>query len=639
VPDIIRRSLLRGLLLLLISACLAPAAGASELEVTVNGVDGALEENVRAHVGSLWISGAALSSERRRRELISQEELSAAQALRPLGFYQPTIAGRLERQDDERWVLILDIDRGPPVRIRDTVLEVTGPGASEAVVQEWRDAWPLPLGEILDQGVWRTQKAEVIDTVASEGYLAAEIVESTIALDLLENEAVLTLRVDTGPQYVMGEVRYDQDVVTPVILQPIPRFKSGEPYSVWAVEQLRQDLWRTGYFGEIDVREIRQDESDPPRVDFVVQGGPRNRITHQGTVGYGTDSEFRTQYNLTRHVLSERGDSFTAGVGWQQRDQELRLALEYRLPRRVPDARKFWLVTSVFKNERRDLFLEFEGEETDRVSRLEIREYLVRLGHGRLRGIGRSRELLSETWFVDLLAEEDGLDSTDLRASILSLVGREDPIPERSGRITSYALGYHLDLPVIEGSGFRTIGHHETARAIASSDAWGSDVDFQQVYFSSRWNVLLSPRFMLFLRGEAGYTNADVDKFTVQEGDEESSIELTTLPNAYRFRAGGSRSVRGYDFETLTNNGFGSNHILTASAELEYNFMGDWAAAAFYDVGNAFNDWSDPDLKQGWGVGIRWYTLAGPIRLDVAQALDLVGDPWTFHLTLGTPLL
>lgn len=605
----------------------------------MRGVEGALEENVQAHVGSIWVSGAALSSERRRRDLVADGELRAAQALRPLGYYQPTIRGGLERGDGDNWTLVLDIDRGPAVRVRDTTIEVLGPGTSESVVQAWLRDWPLPTGAILDQGVWRSQKTEVIDTVESEGYLSAKIVESTIALDLISNEAVLTLRVETGPRYVMGDVRFSQDLVKPVVLQSIPRFESGDPYSAWAVEQLRQDLWRTGYFGEVDVREERVHEGDPPRVDFQVRGGPRNRVTHQGTLGYGTDSEFRTQYNLTRHRLTDRGDSFTAGLGWQQRDQEVRLAMEYRLPRRTPTARKFWLANTVFKNERRELFLEEDGEESERITRRDIQEYLLRLGHGHLRSVGRSRELLAETWFLDFLREEDGLDASDLRTLPVTIDTGGEPLPDRSGSTQSYALGYMLELPLIEGYGFRTTGHHERGWVIASTDAWGSDVEFQQLYFSSRWNMLLTPRLMLFLRGEVGYTNADVDEFSVVQGEEELRVELTTLPNTYRFRAGGSRSVRGYNFESLSNNGFGSNHIMTASAELEFNVVGDWAGALFYDVGNAFNDWSSPALKHGWGVGVRWYTLAGPIRLDVAQALDLEGDPWTFHLTLGTPLL
>ena len=66
--------------------------------------------------------------------------------------------------------------------------------------------------------------------------------------------------------------------------------------------------------------------------------------------------------------------------------------------------------------------------------------------------------------------------------------------------------------------------------------------------------------------------------------------------------------------------------------------FGNWSAAAFFDIGNAFNDWDEMELKKGVGVGIRWYTIAGALRLDVAQALDLPGDPWRFHFTIGTAL-
>jgi translocation and assembly module TamA len=111
------------------------------------------------------------------------------------------------------------------------------------------------------------------------------------------------------------------------------------------------------------------------------------------------------------------------------------------------------------------------------------------------------------------------------------------------------------------------------------------------------------------------------------------------MPSFYRFKAGGSHSVRGYGFETLSNNDIGSNHIITASAEVELKVLDNWSAAAFVDIGNAFNDWSDPQLKTGIGVGIRWYSIAGPIRIDVAQAQDFTGKPWRIHFTIGVPLL
>ena len=150
---------------------------------------------------------------------------------------------------------------------------------------------------------------------------------------------------------------------------------------------------------------------------------------------------------------------------------------------------------------------------------------------------------------------------------------------------------------------------------------------------------MLGQKWKLLLAGELGYTDATVNDLEMIHPDRTLRLSVTDLPNLYRFKAGGSRSVRGYAFESLSNNGLGSNNIITASAEIEMNFRPDWSLAAFFDVGNAFNDWSDYELRKGVGVGIRWYSIAGPIRLDIAQGLDLPDKPWRIHFTIGTPLL
>jgi translocation and assembly module TamA len=172
-----------------------------------------------------------------------------------------------------------------------------------------------------------------------------------------------------------------------------------------------------------------------------------------------------------------------------------------------------------------------------------------------------------------------------------------------------------------------------------SNDAWGSDIDFTQVYLSSRWNFLATDRLKILLRAEAGYSNATNVDVTVPAPGSGVSIAVTELPSLYRFKAGGNRSVRGYSFESLDNNGVGSNNIFTSSAEVEYRFHEHWSAAAFVDVGNAFNDWSDPKLKLGTGLGLRWYSIIGALRLDFAQGWALDGDPWRIHLSIGTNLL
>ena len=62
-----------------------------------------------------------------------------------------------------------------------------------------------------------------------------------------------------------------------------------------------------------------------------------------------------------------------------------------------------------------------------------------------------------------------------------------------------------------------------------------------------------------------------------------------------------------------------------------------WSIAAFADTGSAFND-SDMEFSSGVGVGIRWYSPVGPVRLDIAHPLDDPDTDFRLHITLGPDL-
>jgi len=201
------------------------------------------------------------------------------------------------------------------------------------------------------------------------------------------------------------------------------------------------------------------------------------------------------------------------------------------------------------------------------------------------------------------------------------------------------SFGVDYEMPYIRGQGFETTGLNNRAWAFASNKAWGSDRNFGQVYLSSRWNVMAGKNWKFLLRGEVGYSEAKVNEVTAVIEEKLINLSVTQLPNIYRFKAGGSNSVRGYGFERLSNNNIGSNNIVTASVEVERKILDNWSLAAFVDVGNAFNEWDEMDLKKGIGIGIRWYTIAGAVRIDLAQGLDLPDKPWRIHFTIGTSLL
>jgi translocation and assembly module TamA len=118
--------------------------------------------------------------------------------------------------------------------------------------------------------------------------------------------------------------------------------------------------------------------------------------------------------------------------------------------------------------------------------------------------------------------------------------------------------------------------------------------------------------------------------------------ELEALPATVRFFTGGDTSVRGYGFETigpLDDEGevTGGSNLAVFSVEFDRQVAGNWAVAGFVDTGSAFNG-KDAEFKTGIGIGIRWYSPLGPIRIDVAHPLDDPDRDLRLHITLGTDL-
>jgi translocation and assembly module TamA len=110
---------------------------------------------------------------------------------------------------------------------------------------------------------------------------------------------------------------------------------------------------------------------------------------------------------------------------------------------------------------------------------------------------------------------------------------------------------------------------------------------------------------------------------------------LGSIPANQRFYAGGGGSVRGYAFQGIgprdaANNPTGGLSLFEASAELRGQVTEKFGVVAFLDAGSvgtkAFPDFGD--LRLGAGLGVRYLTPFGPLRLDVGVPLDRrPGDP------------
>jgi len=79
----------------------------------------------------------------------------------------------------------------------------------------------------------------------------------------------------------------------------------------------------------------------------------------------------------------------------------------------------------------------------------------------------------------------------------------------------------------------------------------------------------------------------------------------------------------------------GGKNMLVLNFELERAICDDWGEVAFCDSGNAFNKYTNMDLMQGAGVGIRYYTPIGSLNLDIARQLNVSNPDFKVHFTIG----
>jgi translocation and assembly module TamA len=110
------------------------------------------------------------------------------------------------------------------------------------------------------------------------------------------------------------------------------------------------------------------------------------------------------------------------------------------------------------------------------------------------------------------------------------------------------------------------------------------------------------------------------------EGGEVFARDSVSVPYTLLFRAGGDDSVRGYGYQDLgpvnaDGVAVGGKVMATSSVELARPFSLDHPAllgAVFVDAGNSAGNWAQFNAALGYGVGVRWRSPVGPLRIDLA---------------------
>ncbi len=594
-----RIAFLAALLLWLPGAAQAVVVG----PVQIVGLDEEMTNNVRLSLSLVESAGRDVSG-RRLGYLMRVAERETREALEPFGFYSPQIEVERSRSDGSVSVTVR-VDPGEPVRVRNSDIAIIGPGAEDRYLQAALDAFIPSPGAIFNQPDYEASKVRISRRLSERGYFNADFASRRVEVTRAQYAADIDLVWNSGIRYDMGPTIFEQTrpIIRQSLLEKLVYWQEGDYYHQGRIDRLRTSLSRLDYYSDIEITP-EPDKAVNGRVPVTVRLTPAKRTIRTAGLSYGTDTGAGVRLGVERRYVNTRGHKALARLDYAQKRKTL--TLQYRIPAFA--WRDGWYTISA----------QGYDEQTDYI----------------------------DTRRIELVASRSGQYSpqVNLLAAVHVLRERwayafEDDDPDAALQYRYASLFYpavRADYVNVDDRSFPTGGVAGWLILRGGLDSAGSSADFAQLHARASTYKGLGERSRLILRGEAGhtFTNALVD-----------------LPPSLRFYAGGDSSIRGYEWRevgprlvryededgVLRETGYlalGARNVVTASVELERYFFGNWGVAVFVDSGSAFNG-TTPDWHTGVGIGARYRSPVGPIKLDVARGLDDPDSPFTISLGIG----
>ena len=615
------------------------------------------------------------------------------QAAQAVGFYNAEF--KFEKLSDSR--VRVHVVPNPPVAIKQQNIEFTGEGQYEAQFQVIGVLPDQEVDDVFNHGLYEQTKKRITDAASDNGYFDSYWRLHDVKVAQPQNTADINLRYETGERYKLGNVEFrmsDPNQEFPLdmdILQSMVTWQDNADYTFWRVNGLANNLTNSRYFNYTLVDTIRPDPVEhplelPPDIQALVdqqkisvydatvvdqkrvassqevtqsvvneaefagtEEGASNdklrmlqaqqedkqseeeRLKQQARIdkkipvivtlnadrlnsaevgaGYGTDTGVRLRGQYRRAIVNKRGHSFDANLELSQ----IRQAIDgrYNIPYNHPLNDYVALVGGYEREERDDvaqgggLMIESAVAGVDRVIKNPMGSWQHTFG------LRYRLDRLTEDGTVFLEKVPDAfIANGDVEQQSL-LLGYEVSRTDSNRRVNP-------------SKGFRQIYKIELG-----SESLLSDADL--AILNAGWRFIYSlgenDDHQFVGRSDLGYIYTE---------------DFNKVPYNLRYFTGGDQSLRGFDYKSLTPQieGFkiGGQALAVGSLEYNYQFKEGWRAAVFSDFGNAYDKDFSNDTEYSVGLGVRWASPIGPIRIDVASGISDDNHPIRLHFFIGSQL-
>jgi translocation and assembly module TamA len=442
-------------------------------------------------------------------------------------------------------------------------------------------------------------QARLFEALRSEGYALAKVPAPTVieypAAEVLD----VTYRVTAGPRVDFGKITVNglRTVNRSFIERRLP-IRTGERYSPEALEKARADLASLGVFSSVLVK--TPDRLDPEGrlpVAFDVVEGPRHAVGF--SAAYSTDLGAGLTASWSDRNLFGNAEQLNLSLGVQGGGTAIKGPANYATLQFIkPD------------------FL--ARDQSLQVDLSAVKQNLLAYYQK-----GVSGDVLLKRTFLSYWNGSIGISAED------ESIAQEGVTRDYTLVGLPLALRYDSTNSLLDP----TRGVRAAATATPTLSLGGSHATFVimqlsgSTYFdlSSVWHN--PDRSIIAVRGLIG----------AAEGAGQFD-----LPPDQRFYAGGSGTVRGYNYQSIgplfpDDTPQGGTSIVAGSLEFRQRILDNYGFAAFVDGGQVAAGGSPftDGLRFGAGLGFRYYTSFGPIRFDVAVPLEQIPNGGRFQIYLG----
>ncbi|EKY3199101.1 autotransporter assembly complex protein TamA [Cronobacter turicensis] len=564
---------------------MASASIAAPVRLQVEGLTGALQKNVRAQLSTIQVD--EVTPDRRFRARVDD---AIRNGLKALGYYEPTIDFELREPPPggRRQVLLARVNPGKPVLIGGTNVILRGGARDDKDYLALLKKRPA-IGTVLNHNDYDSFKKGLTSLALRRGYFDSEYKKSLLGVSVERRLAFWDIDYDSGTRYRFGDVTFSGSQIREEYLQNLVPFKKGDYYQSSDLAELSRRLSATGWFNSVVVAPEFEKSRKTKVLPLRGVVSPRIKNTVEVGAGYSTDVGPRLKASWRKPWTNSYGHSLTTSTSISAPEQQLDFS--YKIPLLKNPLEQYYLVQGGFK--RTDL----NDTEADSTTLAVSRYWDLSSGWQRA---------INLRWSLDHFTQANVTHTTMLLypGVMLSRTRSRGGLMPTWGDSQRYSIDY-------------------------SDSAWGSDVDFVVLQAQNVWIRTLYDKHRFVARGNLGWIETN---------------DFERVPPDLRFFAGGDRSIRGYKYKSISPENYdgkltGASKLATGSLEYQYNVTGKWWGAVFVDSGEAVNDIKQSNFKTGAGVGVRWQSPVGPIKLDFAVPVgDKEEHGLQFYIGLGPEL-